>query len=120
MAYCDGRVTTEHISMIERRARIRQTIPDIWKWPKKEGELTSDYDYALGNEFIRMSDWIQNMTPETIVTIQQKVRIRCMLDLHWVEMQACAVHRQVAPLYREIADMRSRIKAFSWQFTNDE
>eukprot|EP00973_Karenia_brevis_P060524 8417701-Karenia_brevis.AAC.1 len=36
MADCDGRVTTEHITIMERRARIRQTIPDVWKWPKKQ------------------------------------------------------------------------------------
>eukprot|EP00973_Karenia_brevis_P070909 9854924-Karenia_brevis.AAC.1 len=28
MAYCDGRITTEHITTMERRARIRQTIPE--------------------------------------------------------------------------------------------
>eukprot|EP00973_Karenia_brevis_P044989 6229904-Karenia_brevis.AAC.1 len=108
MAFCDGRITTEHITMMERRARIRQTFTETWKWSRRLAEPTSNYGYAPGNEFLRMSDWIANVVDETPVNIQRKVRIRCMLDVYWVEMQACVVHRGTASLYREIIDMRSR------------
>eukprot|EP00973_Karenia_brevis_P015115 2066152-Karenia_brevis.AAC.1 len=42
------------------------------------------------------------------------------MDIHWTEMQACTVHRNVASLYRNISDTRSQVKVFAWQFTHDE
>eukprot|EP00973_Karenia_brevis_P080621 11185035-Karenia_brevis.AAC.1 len=89
---------------MERRARVRQTFPDC----KSGHHNKSDYDVALGREFAAMSKHAENVVHDKAMTVQQKVRIRLMLDIHWTEMQACAVHRNAASLYRNISDTRSQ------------
>eukprot|EP00973_Karenia_brevis_P025465 3514969-Karenia_brevis.AAC.1 len=88
---------------MERRARIKQTFPG-YNSSRKE----SDYTIALGLEFAAMSRYVENVVRERPITTQQKVRIRLLMDIHWTEMQACAVHRNVASLYRNISDTRSQ------------
>eukprot|EP00973_Karenia_brevis_P058358 8126545-Karenia_brevis.AAC.1 len=71
-------------------------------------------------EFSAASKNAENVVADKTITIQQRVRIRLLLEIHWTEMQACAVHRNAASLYRNISDTRSQVKVFAWQFTHDE
>eukprot|EP00973_Karenia_brevis_P058546 8154120-Karenia_brevis.AAC.1 len=89
---------------MERRARVGMTFPK-----NKTGvNQKADYNVALGEEFDAMSEYAANVVPEKTITVQNRVRVRLMMEAHWAEMQACAVHRNAAPLYRTIRDTRSQ------------
>eukprot|EP00973_Karenia_brevis_P054901 7633358-Karenia_brevis.AAC.1 len=60
LAYCDGRITTDHIIMMERRAQHRETFIDS---TASAGEGTA-YDYALGFESMKLSEWVANTESE--------------------------------------------------------
>eukprot|EP00973_Karenia_brevis_P015800 2162590-Karenia_brevis.AAC.1 len=113
--YCSGKFTPEHVTMMERRARIGQTFPHY-----KPGPNQSEYNAALEREFSAASNDAENVVPDTTITIQNRVRIRLLLECHYTEMQACAVHHNAASLYRTVSDTRSQVRIFAWQFTHDE
>eukprot|EP00973_Karenia_brevis_P017530 2404530-Karenia_brevis.AAC.1 len=54
-AYCSGQITTEHVTMMERRARIEQTFHS---YDSKNQD--SNYVIALGLEFATLSKYIEN------------------------------------------------------------
>eukprot|EP00973_Karenia_brevis_P083355 11560696-Karenia_brevis.AAC.1 len=89
---------------MERRARVRQTFPQC----KTGSNHKSDYSVALEHEFLAASKDAENVVTDKTITIQQRVRTRLLLEIHWTEMQACAVHRNAASLYRNISDTRSQ------------
>eukprot|EP00973_Karenia_brevis_P035027 4830622-Karenia_brevis.AAC.1 len=65
---------------MERRARIKQTF-------RGYNSSKGDYNIALGLEFAAMSRYAENVVRDKPIKVQQRVRVRLLMDIYWTEMQ---------------------------------